>query len=48
MVERETELSKQAQAEQEKSRPKSRKEEPNTAPRAFTSGVGKYINPTTA
>ncbi|KAL4223912.1 RING-type E3 ubiquitin-protein ligase ppil2 [Mactra antiquata] len=43
--ERQDELSKQAQEEAEKRKPKSRKEEPNIAPKAFTSGVGKYINP---
>jgi len=45
--EREEELSQQAAAEAEKRKPKSRKEEPTFEPKAFTSGVGKYINPTT-
>ncbi|XP_053375237.1 RING-type E3 ubiquitin-protein ligase PPIL2-like [Mercenaria mercenaria] len=45
--EREEELSRQAQEESEKKKPKSRKEEPNLVPKSFTSGVGKYINPST-
>lgn len=45
--EREEELSRQAQGEAEKKKPKSRKEEPSVIPKSFSSGVGKYINPST-
>ncbi|WAR03421.1 PPIL2-like protein [Mya arenaria] len=45
--EREDELSRQAAAEAEKRKPKSRKEEPKIEHKVFSAGVGKYINPST-
>ncbi|KAH3884429.1 hypothetical protein DPMN_008407 [Dreissena polymorpha] len=46
LKEREEELGRQATAEAEKRKPKSRKEEPTLVTKTFTAGVGKYINPT--
>lgn len=48
--ERQEELSRQAKAEAEKNKPRSRREElaGEVKPTAFKQGVGKYINPTAA